>query len=98
MAIKALFFQRRNGAKAGGITIDYPVDGRHRDGNQSRLRLDGAFLGSVALFRIGRTLSHPSHQFTGIEISAIGGPMKIGAGDCDTECTECFFRLLCLMK
>jgi hypothetical protein len=43
------------------------------------LRLDGEFLGSVALVTIDQTLSHPPHLFNGIPVRAIGPPMKIGA-------------------
>jgi hypothetical protein len=59
------------------------------------LRLDGEFLGSVALFTVDRTLYHPPHLFNGIEVSAIRRPMKSGAGDCDADCIECLF---CLME
>jgi hypothetical protein len=52
VSIQALSPQRQNRTETGGIVLNYPVDGRHRDGNQSRLCLDGEFLGSVALFTI----------------------------------------------
>jgi hypothetical protein len=58
------------------------------------LRLDGEFLGSVALFTIDRTLSHPPHLFNEIQVRAVGRPMKNGARDCDTDCIERFFRLI----
>jgi hypothetical protein len=32
-----------------GIASSHPVDGLHSDGSQSGLRLDGQFIGSVAL-------------------------------------------------
>jgi hypothetical protein len=82
----------------GGIALNHLFDGRHRDRSQSRLRLDGQFIGSVALFTIGRTLSHHPHLFNGIEVSAVGRPTKKGAGRFDADYIMCFFRLLCLMK
>jgi hypothetical protein len=92
----ALSPQPQNDPEKGGIALNHPIDGRHRDGSQSRLRLDGQFIGSVAL-TVDRTLSQPSHLFNGIEVSAVGRPMKIAGGDFDADCTEWFFRPLCLM-
>jgi hypothetical protein len=97
-AIQALSTQRQNGTETGGRYPNHPIDELNCDGSQSRFRLDGEFLGSVALFTVDRTLSHPPHLFNGIEVSAVGRPLAIGAGDCDADCIECFFRLLCSMK
>jgi hypothetical protein len=52
MAIQALSPQNQNGAETDGIALKHPADGLHRDGSQSRLRLDGEFLRSVALFTV----------------------------------------------
>jgi hypothetical protein len=52
MAMKALSHQNQNGAEMDGIALSHPVDGLNCDGSQSRLRLDGEFLGSIALFTI----------------------------------------------
>jgi hypothetical protein len=100
MAIKALSLQHQNGAQTGGRAPNHPIDRLHSDGSPNSFRLDGQFLASVALFTIDRTLSHPPHLFNGIEVSAIDWPMKIGAGDCDCDpdCIEGFFRLLCSMR
>jgi hypothetical protein len=93
-SIQALSPQHQKGAETGGIAPNHHVDELHSDGSQSRLRLDGAFLASVALLTVDRTLSDPPDLFKGIEVSAIGRPIKTGAGDY----IECFFRLLCSMK
>jgi hypothetical protein len=95
VSIQALFPQRPKGAEAGGIARSHRVDGVHCDGITSSLPRAGEFLESVALFTADRNLSHPPHLSNGIEVSAIGRLMKIGPGDCDTDCIECFFHLLC---
>jgi hypothetical protein len=60
-----------------GIALNYLGEGRICDGSQSRLRLDGEFLGSAALFTVDRTLSHPPRPFNGIEVNTLGQSMKI---------------------
>jgi hypothetical protein len=53
--------------------------------------------GILQCSRLIETLSHPPHLFNGTEVRAIGGPTKIGAGNCDADCIVCFFRPLCSM-
>jgi hypothetical protein len=93
VSIQALSPQRQNGSGTGGTAPNHPVDRLHCDGYQSSLRLDGEFLGSAALFTVDQNLSHPPHLFNGIEVRAVGRPMRMGIGHCDTECIQCFFRL-----
>jgi hypothetical protein len=76
VSIQALSTQRRNGAETDGIIPNDLADELHRDGSQSRLCLDGQFLGSVALFMTDQILSLPSHLFNWIEVRNLYEPKK----------------------
>jgi hypothetical protein len=91
--MNALPAQDQNDAETRGIALCHPIEERHRESSQSRLRLDGEFLGSAALFTVDSTFSHHPRLSNGIEIWDIGWPMKMSAGECDTHCIEYFFRL-----
>jgi hypothetical protein len=97
VSIQALSPQNQNGTETSGIALNHPIDGLHYNGNSSRLRLDGEFLENVGFFTVDRTISHPPHIFNGIEVMDVGRSVKIGPGDCDADCIESFFRLLCSM-
>jgi hypothetical protein len=59
-----------------GITPSELADELHRDGSQSRLCLDGQFLGSVALLMTDQTLFLPLHPFNWIGIRTLCKPKK----------------------
>jgi hypothetical protein len=52
MSLQTLSPQNQNGTETGERAPSCPVDGLHPDGSKSRSRLDGEFLGSVALFTV----------------------------------------------
>jgi hypothetical protein len=97
VSIQALSPQNQHGTETGGIAFNHPIDGLYYNGNSSCLRLDGEFLGSVGFFTVDRTISHSSQIFNGIEVMDVGRSVKIRPGDCDADCIESFFRLLCSM-
>jgi hypothetical protein len=85
VAIKALSPQNQKCAEMG-------------DSSQSRLRLDREFLGSIVLFSVDQTVFHSPHLFNGIAVRAFDRSIKIDGGGSDTDCIECFFHLVCLMR
>jgi hypothetical protein len=57
MAIQTLSRQHSNTGETSGRAPNHPVDGLNWTVNRCRLHLSRTFLGTVALFSVGRTLS-----------------------------------------
>jgi hypothetical protein len=67
LSIYALSRQNHSVAQTCGITLNDPLDVPHCHGSQGCFRLNGEFLGTIALSTADRTLSDPRHLFNGIE-------------------------------